>query len=403
MSRPRPRRCARTIGGILLLVCGAAGCGPSQAPPGAPTDPPPSASAQAPSASSAPAPLGRSLQEFEPLFRSDPRWLGADAALTIPVAPDRILWLFGDTFVATSPAHRRTESCMPRNTVAIQEGRDLRAARLSFHWGRHPDGRPASFFPDAGDRFFWPGHGVRLPNGPLVVFLFGIVSTPGVGLGFDAAGRALAVIDHPDDPVERWTIRVVEGPALPFDAVPATAVLLDGDFVIGLAAQQRGTHAGALVRYPAASLARGSFEGESWWTGAERGWVPTAEVGPGGPAFVIDDAGSECSLHWEPRLGAFVHVATYGFGATTIGLRTAPRLTGPWSAPRTVYRPPESDGPRPFVYAAKAHPELLGARPDEVVITYAVNSPDFADLLSEVGRETRYWPRVVAVPLAPAP
>jgi hypothetical protein len=36
-------------------------------------------------------------------------------------------------------------------------------------------------------------------------------------------------------------------------------------------------------------------------------------------------------------------------------------VTGPWTPLRKIYRPPESDGTDPFVYAGKAHPELKGA------------------------------------------
>lgn len=346
-----------------------------------------------------PGTAARSLPEFDPLFHHEPHWLGADAALTIPLSDDRILWLFGDTFVATSDARLRTESHMPRNSIAIQHGRDPRSATITFHWSRDERGLPASFFPDHDERFFWPGHGIRFENGPLVVFLYGIVSTPGVGLGFDAAGRALAVIDNPDDAPECWSMRVMDAPSDPFDAVPALAVVRDGAFVVGLATKQRGAHAGALVRYPAETLAKGSLDGEEWWAGDSRGWLPAAALGPEGPSFVIDDAGAECSIHWEPRVHAFVHVASYGFGATTIGVRTAPRLTGPWSAPTIVFRPPESDTAHPFVYAAKAHPELLGPAPSDLLVTYASNSFDFAELVSADGTRRLYWPRFVSVPI----
>jgi hypothetical protein len=56
----------------------------------------------------------------------------------------------------------------------------------------------------------------------------------------------------------------------------------------------------------------------------------------------------------------------------------------------------ESDGPDPFVYAGKAHPELRGA---DLVVTYAANGPDrrlFSDL-------SIYSPRFVRVQLSPVP
>jgi hypothetical protein len=78
-----------------------------------------------------------------------------------------------------------------------------------------------------------------------------------------------------------------------------------------------------------------------------------------------------------------------GFGAADIALRSAPELTGPWSASGVVYRPPEQARPRVLIYAAKAHPQLRGA---ELVLTYATNSSEFAEQLSD---PLLYYPRFV--------
>jgi len=342
-------------------------------------------------------PTGRAFVEAERLFHQDPRWLGADGALSVRLSNGRILWLFGDTFVATSTANVRSESKIVRNSVAIQTGNDPRTGLVAFKWGQETDGSPASFFLEHGQRFYWPGHGIRLDEGPLVIFLYALVATPGEGLGFESVGYAIAVIDNPDASLQAWKPRVVDAKANTFDAVPATAVVQDNGYVVALAIRQQGTHAGALVRYPVASLAQGDVATAEWWAGDALGWVPASLLGEDGPAFVLDDAGSECSLHWDTRTRSFIHVASYGFGATTIGLRTAPALTGPWSSPVVVYRPPESDGPRPFVYAAKAHPELAGPDTADLVVTYATNSFEFADLLTQEGERTLYWPRFVVV------
>jgi len=342
-------------------------------------------------------PTGRAFEEAEALFHRDQRWLGADAALSAPLGDGRTVWLFGDTFVAGSDAYVRSESKMVRNTVAIQAGEDMRTASITFHWGQKSDGSPASFFPKSGRSWYWPGHGIRLEEGPLVIFLYAIVSTPGQGLGFAGSGYAIAVIDDPDVPADTWKPRIVDVAPSSFDAIPATAVVQDGEYIVAVAIRQEGTHAGALVRYPSHMLAQGDAGGAEWWAGDERGWIPEASLGEGGPAFVLDDAGAECSLHWDERSGSFIHIASYGFGASTIGLRTAPVLTGPWSRPVVVYRPPESDGLQPFVYAAKAHPELAGPDGADLIVTYATNSFEFGDLFTQEGARSLYWPRVVLV------
>jgi hypothetical protein len=88
----------------------------------------------------------------------------------------------------------------------------------------------------------------------------------------------------------------------------------------------------------------------------------------------------------------FIEVNSEGFGASTIVMRRARNLEGPWSPPKIIYRPPESDAPDPFVYAAKSHAELKGA---DLILTYAANGPD-----QKVAKDmTLYFPRFVKVQL----
>jgi hypothetical protein len=338
----------------------------------------------------------RPYPEAEKLFQTDPRWLGGDDASSVEISPGRILWLFGDSFVAPKPPHVRAKAAFVHNTIAVQSGNDPRVARMTFYW--RGGGRPAAFFADGRRHWYWPAGATRVPKGPLVAFLRQVVARPGQGLGFDVTGYALARIDNPDDEAVKWKMRVKDAPRLPFDVLPGSAVIAEPPYVIALATRQRGTHAGALVRYHSKAFARGDLSGAEWWMGEARGWTKTAEVGNGGPLFVMDDAGAECSVHWNAGTRRYVHVASYGFGAATIGVRTAAKLTGPWSAPRMVYRPPESNGPRPFVYAGKAHAELKAPGPGGLVISYVANSFEPEDLLTPAGERRLYWPRFAIVP-----
>ena len=346
-----------------------------------------------------PAPLtavGRTYAVGDTLFRRDARWMGGDAAISIELSNARTLWLFGDSFVSLVTPATRTNAKLPRNTIAIQSGRDPTTSTMTFAWNALNASTPTSFFPDVGTNWYWPGGGLRFVEGPLAVFLTAVRSTPGIGLGFTVSGYALAVIDNPDASPNAWRVRIVDGPALPFDATPATAVVRVGDNVVALAVPQNGSKRGFLVRYAASALIAGTLTGAQWWMGDARGWVATSSVGAGGPAAVMDDAGAECSLHFDSAHNLFVHVASYGFGATTIGMRTAPAITGPWSTPTTVYRPPESDAAAPFVYAGKAHP-MLAAPAGDLLVTYVANSFTFADLLTANGQRTLYWPRFAAL------
>ena len=47
---------------------------------------------------------------------------------------------------------------------------------------------------------------------------------------------------------------------------------------------------------------------------------------------------------------------------------------------------------------SRAHPELTARRAGDLVVTYATNSFEFADLFTPQGASTLYWPRVVVIP-----
>lgn len=344
----------------------------------------------------------RPWPEAEALFHQEPRWLGGDAALSIDLGDGRRAWLFGDSFVSPEGSSGRLAARMVRNTLAVQSGSDPRHAHMEFAWGLAADGGPGDVFPAGDGQWFWPGGGFRRPGGPLVVFLFRMQATPGAGLGFATRGHAIAIIEDPDAPPSRWQPRVVDLAAAPFDAVPALAVVIDGPHAVALAIRQSGRHAGALVRYCAETLERGEDADPEWWLGGALGWVRQSTLGGATPAWVIDDAGAEASIHRDGRTGHYVHVASYGFGDTHIGVRTASALTGPWSPPALVYRPPESTAANPFVYAGKAHPGLAGLAPGELAVTYVANSFRFGDLLTPEGERALYWPRWVRIPRPPA-
>jgi len=352
----------------------------------------------------APVAAADSWPEADALFHADPDWLGGDGALSVPLGGERVLWLFGDSFVATSAARARTESEMIRNTVAIQQGLDPRSASMTFAWRTDPDDSPAPFFADMGDRWFWPGHGVRLPEGPLVLFLEAVRATPGAGLGFTEAGFVAVRIDNPDDPPLSWELTWLEPPTLGADPSVSLgiAALHEGEHVYAMATAGGSRHVGWLARLRTRDLIAGTLDPE-WWAGTAAGWLTAAALGDRAPATVIDDIGSECSVHRDDRLDRYVHVASRGFGASTIAMRTAERLTGPWTEAADVFTPPESRGSRPFVYAGKAHPELTTDDASDLVVTYATNSFEFRDLFTPAG-QALYWPRFVRLRLEiPAP
>ena len=210
-------------------------------------------------------------------------------------------------------------------------------------------------------------------------------------MGFTADGWTAVAIDNPDDEPEGWSPRTLEPAALPEGLVLAQGLFLQGGRVFGLAIREPGDHAGFALRIAVAALARGELSQLELWKGRWERASKDATLMP-----VIADAAPELSLHFDAHLRRFVHVRSLGFGATTLAISTAAQLSGPWSDPQSVYRPPESSRAAAIAYAGKAHPELGGA---DLVATYAANSFDFGELVADT---SLYYPRFVRVTFKPS-
>lgn len=331
---------------------------------------------------------GERWLEADALFHQDPKWLGGDMAATIDLGGDRSLWIFGDSFVATSPANTRSASKLVRNSVAVMTGRDPLTATMQFAWRGQMPTAPSSFFPEEGDRWFWPADGIRLADGRLFLLLNRFRPTPGQGLGFAAEGFTAVQVRDPSGPPATWQLEPVTTSRAPHDAEASIACAARDDAHWIALVVDGSFHRGRLARWPIATLSAEALAAPEWWTGS--GWA-RADALTADPAIVLDSGATECSLHRDPS-GVWVHVSSRGFGGTPIAIRTAPALEGPWSASVDVFTPPESMAPDAFVYAGKAHPELSSGAGGGLVVTYADNSFTFADLFDPARADTLYWP-----------
>ena len=324
--------------------------------------------------------------EADQLFHQDVRWLGSDAAYSIPLGSDRILWLFGDSWIAPLGRPRRRDAQMVSNTIGIQRGSDPSRATIRFYWGRTATGRPRDFFSPPDGRRLWPSHGIRL-GGHLLIFFMCVFPSTG-GLGFEIKEWKALRIRNPDaDPTE-WQIEWLRGPLVRAQIILGTGgLLVEEGYVYAFSAQEpAGYHPIYLARWPEAEAEAGKLWALEWWNG-NAGWRSDSML-VGTPTPLFDNAQTEFSVHRDAASGRYLQVQSYGFGPALVAMRTAPALTGPWQAGDTLYIPPEVSRPRIMIYAAKAHPELQGA---DLVLTYATNVP-FAE---QVRDTTIYYPRFV--------
>lgn len=352
----------RTLALALLVGC------PARSPEPAPTpdDGPPIATAW-PAADSA---MQRSL-----------RWRGGDAAYSVAIPGDRVLWLYGDSFVGLGDGgENRSGRTMVRNTLAVQTGRDPSTATMRFFDGGQ--GEPAAFFPAEDELGIWPGPASRVGDGLLLTFTR--IRAVKTGLGFETVDSKATRVAAAMGPPTTWTFEPVALPETPAGTQLGLGAHLENDgWLYAYVPIEPGRHDVFVGRWPLAALEAGNTGAMTWWSGSA--WAPTAD----GAAAVATDVQTEFSVS---AVGDELWmISTLGFGAVDIAVRTAPRPEGPWSQPRHLYRPPEYGKDGVLVYSAKAHPHLRGA---PLVLTYSTNRTDFWDLAADL---SVYFPRFVRV------
>ena len=315
-------------------------------------------------------------------FTRDPVWRGADGASSIDLGNGKILWLFSDTFIDAKATGSRENATMVRNSVGVQEGNDLNGKTPNYFWGRTGD-QPDSFFKVSGDFWFWTGHGARIKD-KLIVFLMKIKSVK-TGLGFEAFGWYVVLISNPDEEPSKWNMQYFEGPDTFGTMAGSAAVLKDQHYIYAFGAVEPATHEVYLLRWKIEKAYQGEMANPDWYINGKWQARNAREQVPA-PLFV---GGSEYSVHYDTLLKKYIQIQSFGFGEGKIGLRMADSIQGKWSEPYLFYTPSYTGVKRPFMYAAKAHPELRG---NGIYITYNVNSFDFGEL---VKNQKLYFPKFI--------
>jgi len=324
-------------------------------------------------------------EENNSLFTKDKIWRGADGAASIDLENAKILWLFSDTFIDTQATGKRSNSRMIRNSIAIQEGYELEEAKITFyHKGTRK--KPKSFFELPGKTWFWTGHGTII-NDKLILFLFEEQNRK-TGIGFEAIGWYVAIIDNPfEDPLS-WNIRYVKGIETFGVVVGSSAVLKDTDFIYAFGVTEPATHETYLLRMPVEKLIKGDITELEWWI--DGNWrARNAEFPVPAPLFIGQ---TEFSVHFQQDLNQYIQIQTYGVGHASIGYRLADKPEGPWSDPVIFYKP-HLESQNDFVYSANAHPEITT---DGILISYNVNTGNFGEL---VRNENIYFPKFIMMRL----
>lgn len=363
--------------------------------------------------------------QWDELFHRQSGWTGADGIFSISLdgvdarggAGQRdTLFLFSDTFIGDVAADgsRVPGSTLVNNTLALlHRTTQPSERRTQFYWATTLAGEPqAVFVPSTQNtqpgEWYWLLDGVVLDH-TLYIFAMRMKRTDdGGAFAFAVVGGARLRIDLEQSGSRLRRMRAlaeqVETPLF----VPANETR--GDLIFGSAILVNTAASGAVnpdgyvyvygtqndafnKKLVAARVLPADFEDfAAWryWNGST--WV--ASIAQAAPVAGAERISSEHSV--TPLSdGAYVSVSQQDTLGPYVQLHFGPSPIGPFGAPVLIWRCPEVDeDPDIFCYNAKAHPHLSAQ--GELLISYNVNSFDFADHFADAGL---YRPRFIRVQL----
>lgn len=379
--------------------------------------------------------------ECLPGFPDHDGWYGGDAAYSVPLPIDEgrvSLWLFGDSFVQRPGMPDERTYPFIHNSIGISRCESGGAWSLDTFWHRDERGTPRAFFipdPDAhwvriaagkaGTLPYYWLFGGFLAHDVLFVGLLRVVHSEPRGpfnLPFRLLGIDLARIENYRDAPMDWRIQI-STLSNDTDAFPGSAFVVTTSHLHAFAFFDRGDDRAPRM------LSRLSLDAlVSWqadlsyaleYLASDSQWRPGFE--PDRAKIVMEDDASEMSVHFDSA--AKTWIAVYSNPArsnhiekartpTTIHIRTAGALAGPWSKPQKLVSIPEtvpghsrSADENLFCYAAKAHPQF--SSPNELIVTYVCNlfaiDPEEAPTILRRLREDigLYRPRALSVGIPP--
>ncbi len=337
-----------------------------------------------------------SMPAWNAKFAGPDGWIGGDGAYSVNLDNNRILWLFGDTLLGTVKDGKRAGAAMVNNTVAVQTGHSTDASiRFITGQGRN-EKRAALFVPADGKGWYWPQEGIRVAD-KLYVFLALIEKATGdsEAFGFKQVGEVLGVIENPDDEPEKWRRTDYRIPHVDYakgsERSWGSALLSDREFIYVYGFRETGKAIDRKKLIVARVPIDKPADFAVWRFLTTNGW----SANPADAAPLADGVASEFSVTRRPDGDGFVMVYTeHGIGDRIVA-RFAAKPEGPWSEALLLYTSPEMQHDKGvFSYAAKAHPWAAGKK--ELVISYCVNSWEFARLFQE---DAVYRPKFVRVKL----
>ena len=351
--------------------------------------------------------------DWSALFTRNNGWFGGDGIYTIPLngiesktagKKDKTLFIFSDSMIGEiADGKIKPGAKMIHNSVAILEGKEPLAARMTFSWPEE-DGKPESVFlpetPNTGPTdYYWLGDGFVNQELNNAIYIFGYrVKTVSDGtFGFSEVGNTLIKIaagqqppfkiyDQKDTPfyIDKSTGEAGSfGAGIFVNTAKAGAPNPDGYlYVYGVKGQAKKLLVARVLPKDLEDYSKWTFfDGNDWQADMHKS------------ATLTDKVSNELSVT-PLKDGRYALVFQEGGMGRNVAMRIGASPYGPFGPVIKLFdTSPALSQKSYFSYNAKAHPSL--SAPGELLISYNINSFDF---LKDLGVYPQlYRPRFIKV------
>lgn len=329
---------------------------------------------------------------YDTLFKAQNKgWLGSDAAHSIVLSENRILWLFGDTFLGeVREGKRYPEGPHINNCIAIEDRSESIPGVIQYHW-REAEGKPESFFPPAEGmpgKYYWPTNGIVVKD-RLLLFCYTMSADD---TNWWIAGTVIIAVDNYDDDPSLWSSKYYDLKLGDNNFGIHSGLILEGEFLYFLGYKDfRHGRSAILGRTDQKEFsANPRADLIEIWTD---GWFSDRWDSVGDKPVALFSPGiTETDIQYIPDWGMYA-VTTYDPMEADILLTVSESLTGPWTEPVHIFTNPDHVT---MTYAARPHPQI-SSRAGEVIISY-VTSPRSLDIPKET--LDTYRPRFLRILLS---
>lgn len=350
------------------------------------------------------APLMHSKQNCPPAFPLKAGWLGGDGDVSLPVNDRQSLFLFSDTYVGqkTDTSRKSKSYTMVSNTVGLATCRPDGGYEIHYYWKSMYSDQPKPIFESHTNRYRYWINDAFMHKGSLYVLMPKIgaktAPTPGDDIfNFSIVGASMAKVTDPmGQTPDKWTPDLLPFTFLDPAQFDLHSLAKDSHYLYLFT--DKGLNQTVLLRIPLDFIE--SPEEHIEYYSTSQSWkagIDTADM----MVTLPERPGNTINYHDDIK--KWVMVCGPGFLDNKIRLRTASRLTGPWSESVTVYECPEVIPGTPeynktnFCYLGRELIQHYDRTTRTMFITYDTNNADFSAIKSNPGI---YTPKIITIPLS---